>query len=127
LLPLRLPMLWSVLGWVLVAGVIVGSLIPGQALQAVNLSVSDKVMHSGAYLLLMIWFAGFYRRSLYPMIAAVLLALGLTLDLLQGLTQTRSFDWFDVAMNCAGIAAGLALSLLLLGGWCEWVERRLLS
>ena len=67
-------MLWSVLGWMLVAGVIVGSLIPGQALEVVD--VSDKVMHAGAYLLLMIWFAGFYRRSLYPLIAAVLLALG---------------------------------------------------
>ena len=118
-------MLWSVLGWVLVVGVIVGSLIPGQAIEVVR--VSDKVLHAGAYLLLMVWFAGFYRRSLYPLIAVVLLALGMSLDLLQGLTVTRSFDWFDVAMNGAGIATGLVLSLVLLGGWCEWVERRLLS
>lgn len=125
LLPLRLPLLWSVLGWALVAGVIVGSLIPGQALEVVD--VNDKVMHACTYLLLMVWFAGFYRRSLYPLIAVVLLALGVSLDMLQGLTVTRSFDWFDVAMNSAGIAAGLVLSLLLLGGWCQWVERRLLS
>jgi hypothetical protein len=125
LLPLRFPKLWSGLGWLLVAGVIVGSLIPGQALQAVD--VSDKAMHAGAYLLLMVWFAGFYRRSLYPLIAVVLLSLGLALDLLQGLTETRSFDWFDIAMNGAGIAGGLVLSLLLLGGWCGWLERRLLS
>ena len=118
-------MLWSVLGWLLVAGVIVGSLIPGQALQVVN--VSDKVLHAGTYLLLMVWFAGFYRRPFYPLIAAVLASLGLALDLLQGLTETRSFDWFDIAMNSAGVVAGLLLSLLLLGGWCEWVERRLLS
>lgn len=118
-------MLWSVLGWVLVAGVIVGSLIPGQAVQAFN--VSDKILHAGAYLLLMVWFAGFYRRSLYPLIALVVLSLGLALDLLQGLTETRSFDWLDIAMNGAGVATGLVLSLLLVGGWCEWVERRLLS
>ena len=75
----------------------------------------------------MVWFAGFYRRALYPAIAAVLLALGIGLDLLQRLTETRSFDWYDIAMNCAGVAAGLALSLLLLGGWCQRVEQRLLS
>jgi VanZ family protein len=125
LLPLRFPKLWSALGWLLVAGVIVGSLIPGQALEVVN--ISDKLLHAGTYLILMVWFAGFYRRSLYPLIAVVLLALGMSLDLLQGFTVTRSFDWFDIAMNGAGVAAGLTLSLLLLGGWCEWVERRLLS
>jgi hypothetical protein len=127
LLPLRLPKLWSALGWLLVAGVILGSLIPGRALQAVNFNVSDKLLHAGAYLLLMVWFAGFYRRSHYPLIAAVLASLGFALDLLQGLTETRSFDWLDVVMNGAGIACGLVLSLRLLGGWCEWVERRLLS
>ncbi len=125
MLPLRLPKLWSALGWLLVAGVIVGSLIPGPALQGIV--VSDKVMHAGAYALLMVWFAGFYRRALYPAIAFVLLSLGLALDLLQRLTETRSFEWYDVAMDGTGIAAGLVLSWTLLGGWCEWVERRLLS
>ena len=125
MLPLRLPKLWSALGWLLIAAVVVGSLIPGPALQQVN--VSDKVMHAGAYFVLMVWFAGFYRRGLYPLIAAVLLGLGIGLDCLQLLTETRSFDWYDVAMNSTGVGAGLVLSFLLLGGWCERVERRLLS
>jgi hypothetical protein len=57
----------------------------------------------------------------------VLLVLGIGLDLLQGLTATRSFDWYDIAMNSAGVIVGLALSALLLGGWCQRVEQRLLS
>jgi VanZ family protein len=125
LLPLRYPALWSVLGWLLVASVIGGSLIPGPALQSID--VDDKVMHAGAYFILMVWFAGFYTRTAYPIIATVLLLLGAGLDLLQGLTATRSFDWYDVAMNGAGVIVGLAASLLLLGGWCQRVERRLLS
>jgi VanZ family protein len=125
LLPLRFPKLWSALGWLLIAAVVVGSLIPGQALQ--RLGVSDKIMHAGAYFVLMVWFAGFYRPGLYPLLAAVLLALGMALDLLQMLTSTRSFDWADVAMNSAGVVVGWVLSLLLLGGWCQYVERRLLS
>lgn len=125
MLPLRFPRLWSALGWLLVASVIVGSLIPGQALQVVN--ANDKVMHAGAYFVLMVWFAGFYRHAAYPLIATVLLALGLALDLLQLLTDTRSFDWYDVIFNSAGVIAGFVLSTLVLGGWCQRVEQRLLS
>jgi VanZ family protein len=125
LLPLRFPRLWSLLGWLLVTAVIVGSLMPGQALQ--SMQVSDKFMHAGAYFVLMVWFAGFYRHAAYPVIATVLLALGLALDLLQLLTDTRSFDWYDVAMNSGGVVFGFVLSTLLLGGWCQRVEQRLLS
>ena len=84
-------------------------------------------MHAGAYFVLMVWFAGFYRHAVYPVIATVLLALGLGLDLLQLLTATRSFDWYDVAMNSGGVILGFVLSTLLLGGWCQRIERRLLS
>jgi VanZ family protein len=125
LLPLRYPALWSLLGWLMLGAVIVGSLIPGQAVPSVGLS--DKALHALAYFALMVWFAGLYRRTLYPAIAAVLIGLGLVLDLAQRLTETRSFDWYDVAMNSAGVAAGLILSLLLIGGWCQRVEQRLLS
>ena len=125
MLPLRFPKLWSALGWLLVALVVVGSLVPVQALQDVH--VSDKAMHAGAYFVLMVWFAGFYRHAAYPVIATVLLALGLALDLLQLLTDTRQFDWYDVAMNSAGVVVGFVLSTVLLGGWCLRVERRLLS
>jgi VanZ family protein len=124
-LPLRFPKLWSALGWALVAAVVIGSLVPGQVVAAVH--VSDKVMHAGAYGVLMVWFAGFYRHSVYPLIATVLIALGLTLDLLQLLTPTRSFDLYDVLMNSAGVTVGFVLSTLLLGGWCQRVEQRLLS
>ena len=125
LLPLQFPKVWSVIGWLMLAAVVVGSLVPGQAVAAVG--INDKVMHAGAYFVLMVWFAGFCRRGLYPAIAGVLLALGLVLDLLQRLTETRSFDWYDVAMNGTGVIVGLLLSLLLLGGWCQRVEQRLLS
>lgn len=125
MLPLRFPKLWSALGWLLVAGVIAGSLIPGPSVPSVGLD--DKLMHAAAYFVLMVWFAGFCRKSLYLGVAVVLAALGIALDLLQLLTETRSFDWYDVAMNCMGVAAGLVLSWALIGGWCQHVERRLLS
>ena len=125
MLPLRFPKLWTALAWLLTAGVIVGSLLPGGVVA--EIPVRDKLLHAGSYFVLMVSFAGFYRRGLYPIVAGVLLVLGLSLDLLQILTESRSFDWYDVAMNCAGVVTGLALSWYLLGGWCQRVEQRLLS
>ena len=125
MLPLRFPKLWTAVAWFLTAAVIVGSLVPGPVVAAIP--IRDKVMHAGSYFVLMVCFAGQYRRDLYPAVAAVLVGMGVSLDLLQRLTETRSFDWKDVGMNCVGVAAGLVLSWLLLGGWCQRVERRLLS
>jgi VanZ family protein len=125
LLPLRFPKLWSALGWLLVIGVVVGSLIPGRSIEFVT--VNDKLLHGGTYGVLMMWFSGLYRRGLYVFIAAGLFALGVALDLLQGLTRTRSFDWYDVAADLAGVLVGCALAFAVVGGWCERIERRLLS
>lgn len=126
MLPLRYSRFWAATGWLLIAGVIVGSLIPGSAVPTVG-GLNDKAMHASAYFTLMVWFSGFCRRSLYPVVAAVLVALGIGLDLLQQLTETRLFELHDVAMNCTGVALGLVASLLLLGGWCQRLEQRLLS
>ncbi|HXS79325.1 MAG TPA: VanZ family protein [Gammaproteobacteria bacterium] len=125
MLPLRFPKLWTAVAWLLTAAVIVGSLVPGPVVAAIP--IRDKVMHAGSYFILMVCFAGIYRRGLYPVVAGVLIMLGVSLDLLQLLTDTRSFDLGDVAMNCAGVATGLVLSWWLLGGWCQRVEQRLLS
>ncbi len=125
MLPLRYPKLWLALGWLLVVGVAVGSLVPGELLEAVTLS--DKLMHAGSYFLLMVWFGGLYPKRLHPLVGVVLLALGIALDLLQGLTETRSLDVRDMLADLWGIVAGLALSMTLLEGWCQWLERRLLT
>ena len=125
MLPLRFPKLWAGLAWLLTAAVIIGSLLPAPVVAAIP--VRDKVLHAAAYFVLMVSFAGFYRRGLYPAVAGVLLVQGMSLELLQGLTETRSSDWRDMAMNCAGVVVGLLLSWWLLGGWCQRVEQRLLS
>lgn len=127
MLPLTYPKVWSAVGWMLVAGVIVGSLMPGGAVEALSFSLNDKVLHTGAYCLLTLWFTGLYRRSLYLAIGGVLLVLGIGLDLLQGLTRTRSLDWHDMVANAFGIALGLVLAFTVIGGWCQRLERRLLS
>ncbi len=125
MLPLRYPTTWALLGWLLVVGVATGSLLPGPVVQVI--SYNDKVMHASSYFVLMVWFGGLYPRSKHLRIAVALLGLGVALDLLQGLTATRSLDIFDIAANTVGLVLGLALSTSLLEGWCQRLERRLLT
>lgn len=125
MLPLRFPWLWMALGWLLVAGVCVGSLLPGASMPYIH--VEDKLLHAGSYFLLMVWFAGLYEKKRHVFIALVLILLGFALDVLQGSVTRRSFDMLDVAANAAGIVAGLVLSVSLLEGWCQRIERHLFA
>ncbi len=121
MVPLRYPWFWRLAGWLMIGAVVVGSLMPGQMLP--RLVASDKLLHASVYFLLMIWFAGLYRRSRHAWIALGLIALGLALDVLQGMTTSRTFDPRDVAANIGGIVAAFVLSYRLLEGWCQRMER----
>ena len=125
MLPLRFPWLWMALGWLLVAGVCVGSLLPGASMPVIR--IEDKLLHAGSYFLLMIWFAGLYERKRHIFIALVLILLGFALDALQGSVTRRSFEMLDVAANAAGIFVGWTLSVSLLEGWCQRIERHLFA
>lgn len=121
MLPLRWGKWWLVAGWLLVFSVIMLSVLPG----AIDLrgNMSDKTGHMIAYLVLTIWFAGVYNKSRYPWIVIGLIGLGGALELMQGRFFHRSAELVDLFANCVGIAIGILLSLVLLGGWCLRVER----
>ena len=124
MLPLRYPYVWASVGWVLVIGVIAGSLLPGPVIQEITPAINDKVEHFTAYFALMVWFAGLYPRSKHPRVAGALLSLGVALDVLQGIaTKTRTFDLFDILADAVGIAVALALAFWFLEGWCQRLER----
>jgi VanZ family protein len=123
-LPLRYPRFWLSFGWLLVLAVIVGSLLPAPIIREITPAISDKLMHFGAYFVLMVWFAGLYPRGKHVLLAVALVALGTALDILQGTaTRTRSFDLLDIAADAVGIVVALVFSAWLLEGWCLRVER----
>lgn len=126
MLRLRYPRVWLAAGWGLVAAVCGGSLLPATTVGAVG-TIHDKLLHAGSYLVLMLWFAGLYPRRRHGMIAALLLGLGVVLELLQGTVTSRQAEAMDVVANAAGLLTGLALSMFLLEGWCRRVEQRLLA
>ncbi|AMN47207.1 hypothetical protein ACG33_08890 [Steroidobacter denitrificans] len=118
---LRHPRTWLVLGWLMILVVVALSLMPGQKLPATGLN--DKFQHGTAYALLALWFAGIYPRSRYWLIAIGLLLLGVGIEFAQGaMSFGREADLRDVLANGGGIAVGLGLAWLWLGGWAQQVE-----
>lgn len=124
MLPLRFPWLWALVGWALLIGVCVASLVPAHDLP--NMGVGDKLEHAGSYFLLMLWFAGLYPAARHLRIAVGLFVLSAMLDVLQLGTSSRQFDLHDIAANGAGIGAALVLSYWILGGWCQRLEHWLM-
>ncbi len=100
--------LWLAVGWAMVALVIYLSLTPVPPEPDIDLG--DKLSHLIAYAGLMAWFG----RVCVPRapVALWLLALGLTLEVLQGLSGYRYAEALDMLANTGGIAVGwLAASL----------------
>ena len=121
MLDLRHARAWLVAGWLLVTVVVVASLVPSYSLPPVG--VSDKLEHSVAYAAMTLWFTGIYRRSRYWHIAAALFLLGVAIEFAQGaMNLGRQRDYHDVIANSGGIAVGMLVALVGIGGWARWAE-----
>ncbi len=111
-----------VIGWLLIALIIVGSLAPAGL--ALGLGVPDKVRHFLGYLALMLYFAGLYPRERHALLAFAFVLMGAALELLQGtLTTTRDMEFGDFATNTLGIAVAFLLARLGLANWARRIDR----
>jgi hypothetical protein len=119
---LRFASWWWVLGWALIVATVSESLRPkvwiGDGI------ASDKALHFLGYFALALWFGGVCKRSRYVVTGLLLVALGGTLEIAQGVMNLgRQADWRDFLANSLGIAAGLAVCAVGLGQWMVWIER----
>ena len=96
---------WLTSAWVLLAAVVYLSLarldvdIPAEG--------GDKVAHVVAYALLTFWFMQIYTAARPRVaIAAGLVTLGIVLEVLQGYTGYRNFDYVDMISNTIGVTLG---------------------
>lgn len=117
--PLRWRLFWTGSGWLMVAGTVVLSLVPAPPGPP---GVSDKLVHALVYATLALWFCGIYHQARHLMIGLWLAGLGLALEFLQGLGQTRHPEMADALANAAGVLAAITLARVGLGGWCERAE-----
>ena len=124
---LRYARRWQLAGVLLLALVMVAALVremPFQELTA-QFKLSDKFMHIAAFTFLAVWFSGQYEKKSYWRIAVGLMAFGILIELVQGTISYRTSEWLDLLGDAAGIAAGLIIAMLGVGGWSVWVEGKL--
>jgi VanZ family protein len=106
----RYAKLWLTLGWLLVAAVIFLSLWPKPP-QPFEFEQSDKLSHIIAYMILTLWFANIYpQRSSQVQMSIGFFIMGVCLELLQGMTQYRTFSYIDMLANTIGIFLALYLA-----------------
>lgn len=125
-LPLRYPRLWLVGGWLLIGLAVLASLSPVQELP--HVSGSDKLHHFIAYFLMTLWFAGIYPRSQYVWVGIAMFALGGAIEAAQSaMGLGRQADLYDLIANTSGVVVALIFASMGLGGWTQWIEKRLVS
>jgi len=99
-------------GWAMVAAVVWLSLTPSPP--KVDFQESDKVGHLLAYGGLMFWFSNLYPRTRTRMIyGACFIAMGVTLEFIQGALGYRTYEVFDMYANTLGVLLGWAVALAL--------------
>ncbi|HKC54181.1 MAG TPA: VanZ family protein [Burkholderiales bacterium] len=113
--------IWLLLGWGMVAAVVVLSLIP---LDVDFVENEDKLAHFVAYGSLAFWFGMLIEgRSRQLWVALGFAAMGVVLEFLQGLTDYRTFEVADMIANAVGATTGWGLAQTPLRNVLEWVER----
>ena len=71
----------------------------------------DKLLHFSAYATLMLWFGFIYLPGkAHLQIGAGSTLIGITMEILQGLTGYRSFECTDLIYNFLGVMAGWLLA-----------------
>jgi VanZ family protein len=117
---MRFSPVWYLVGSVLLAAVVVGSLVPIPKVESLRY---DKVIHFLVYFSLMGWFGQLGKHRFWLAVAFV--SLGIVLEYLQGQTRYRSFEWLDVAANSAGIAIAWLGLMTPLGRTIRWLDSHL--
>lgn len=113
---------WQGLGWFGVGVVTVLTLMPSPP-EVPEVLGWDKGQHLIAYAGLMWWFRqSFAPRALW---IVFLIALGVSLECIQGLTGYRLFEYGDMVANSLGVVCGVGLAATPLGRMVPWLDRRI--
>ena len=124
MIALRYTRRWQVAGFLLLLLVLIAALVPNLPFHDLSMQfrISDKVMHIAAFTFLAAWFSGQYEKKSYWRIALGLIAFGLLIEVVQNTISYRTSEWMDLVGDAVGIAAGLIIAVLGVGGWSRRVE-----
>ncbi|PID61777.1 MAG: hypothetical protein CSB44_05990 [Gammaproteobacteria bacterium] len=120
---LRWPGLWVLIGVLLLGLVTVGSLMRISDPYLMEIMSRDKLVHFSVYLLLVLWFIQIYcRMSAWWLVAALILATSVGIEVFQGLMPYRQFDVYDMLANATGMLTALLLGRVGVVGILRRVE-----
>lgn len=96
--------LWLSLGWLLVASVWYLSLTPSPPQIDIGIDFFDKISHFTAYAVMMGWFMQLYQVRRTRMFYALgFIAMGVSIEFLQGMGSARMFEVADMLANGFGV------------------------
>lgn len=114
--------IWLPLGWLWLALVFFLSLMP-QPPEPVSFDGVDKLWHTLAYALLMLWFCQVYVTQISRIrLLSALLVMGVGIEVLQGMSGYRHFEYADMLANASGVLVGWGLARTAWGYVLETLE-----
>lgn len=122
---LRWLAVWTAIGWLLLAAIVVFSLTPEFPLRFVRRY--DKIVHALSYGGVMLWFAQLYPKQMARLFwALAFIGMGVGLEVAQGMSRYRHFDWWDAGATAVGVSLAYALSFTRFGSLLIEIESRIL-
>jgi VanZ family protein len=93
--------------WLITLFITVGSLVNTRSIPVPKISISDKMLHSAAYMILTWSWLFVYRKKNKPGISiyifSSIMLFGMILEVFQGISgMGRTADWKDIAANTTG-------------------------
>jgi len=102
--PVKYDTLRRIIGGLYIAFIIAMSLTPNPVMAKYDPSRQDVLSHFTAYFVMMLWHALIYPVKFYPRLAIIFIVLGIVVECLQGLMETREFNALDILFNSIGVA-----------------------
>jgi len=120
--------LWLVVGLSMVAFVVYSSLVSDPMNVDMGFEWQDKVLHTTAYFGLMGWFIQIYhQQKARYVLAAVFVAMGVTIEFLQYFGGDRYFEVNDMLANTLGVLLAWSLVVTPFPKLLFWFESKLLA
>jgi len=89
-----------------------------------SVAFGDKIAHFSSYALLFLWFAQIYQRPFQTKVAIYLVLLGIGIEVAQGFTAYRVFEYADMLANSVGVIIGWVIAATPAASMLVFVERR---
>ena len=103
--------LWLSIGWLMAIMLCYFSLISNPPEFDIGFKSFDKVRHLLAYFILMFWFAQLYKENNKRIYYALFfIAMGIVLEVFQGLGGVRYFEYYDMLANTIGVVIALLIT-----------------